>query len=362
MPIAKLFAGDDPLPASQIDLLDATNDVLRCEQTILTKSGEPIPVLMSATALQKASGGELHLRAICIAIDIRDRKQLELELNQAQKLESVGRLAAGVAHEINTPIQFVSDSMHFIREAVGDLAPVIQKYRALGALVAQDAGPRAIEAMAEVADAEERADVNYLLENVPKALDRSLEGLNRVAVIVRAMKEFAHPDQTEMTVVDLNRAIESTLVIARNEYKFVADVVTDFGEIPPLTCHGGDVNQVILNIVVNAAHAIADAVVGTMAKGQITVQTRLKGDTVVIRIGDTGRGIPEAVRSRIFDPFFTTKEVGKGTGQGLAIARAVIVEKHGGTLTFETEVGRGTTFVVRLPLNGKKRNTSQAAA
>jgi signal transduction histidine kinase len=174
-----------------------------------------------------------------------------------------------------------------------------------------------------------------------------------VAIIVRSMKEFAHPDSNEMTDTDLNRAIESTLVIASNEYKYVAEMVTNLGEIPSVLCHAGEVNQAVLNIIVNAAHAIADAVKDTGKLGKITVSTRQEGDSVLISITDTGGGIPEHIRARIFDPFFTTKEVGKGTGQGLAIARSVLVDKHGGDLTMETEVGVGTTFRLRLPVAGK---------
>jgi signal transduction histidine kinase len=172
------------------------------------------------------------------------------------------------------------------------------------------------------------------------------------AAIVRSMKEFAHPDRKEMVQADLNQAIASTLVIASNEYKYVAEVATSFGDIPPVNCYAGEINQVVLNLIVNAAHAIGDVVKGTPAKGKITVSTRLRGDQVEIAIADSGKGIPTEVRSRIFDPFFTTKEVGKGTGQGLAIARTVVVDKHKGTLHFDTELGTGTTFYIRLPVAG----------
>ena len=201
-------------------------------------------------------------------------------------------------------------------------------------------------------EAEDDADLDYILENAPVALDRARDGLGRVAAIVRSMKEFAHPDRKEMAQSDLNQAIQSTLVIASNEYKYVADVDTSLGELPLVNCYAGEINQVVLNLIVNAAHAIGDVVKGTDQKGRIRVATRVLDDQVEIAIGDTGKGIPVEVRSRIFDPFFTTKEVGKGTGQGLAIARSVIVEKHGGTLHFETEVGKGTTFYIRLPVNG----------
>jgi len=210
------------------------------------------------------------------------------------------------------------------------------------------------EAATAIERAEHDADLEYLIQNMPTAVERSIEGLERVAAIVRSMKEFAHPDQKEMTTVDLNQAIASTLVIARNEYKYVADVETDFGRLPRVLCHVGEVNQAVLNIIVNAAHAIGDVVAGTEKRGRITIRTRHDREWAEVTIADTGGGISDAVRDRVFDPFFTTKEVGKGTGQGLAIARNVILEKQGGTLTFETEPGIGTTFVIRLPIDGRE--------
>ncbi len=246
-------------------------------------------------------------------------KQLEVELRQAQKLESVGRLAAGIAHEINTPIQYIGDSLAFVREAIGDLP---------------------------TADPEER---DYLDAQIPIALTRGLDGIARVARIVRSMKVFAHPDQPEMTAVDLNEALASTFDVARNEYKYVADVdLALASDLPSVCCHAGQINQVFLNLVVNAAHAIGDAhPAGT--RGRIAATTRRDGDSVVIAIADSGAGIPEAIRDHVFEPFFTTKPVGKGTGQGLAIAHSVI-DRHRGSLTFESVVGIGTTFFVRLPI------------
>jgi signal transduction histidine kinase len=211
-------------------------------------------------------------------------------------------------------------------------------------------GVDATSAAAGALAAEESADLDYVLENVPTALESAIDGLGRIATIVRAMKTFAHPDQQEKSLIDLNQAIESTLTIARNEYKYVADVKMLTGKLPPVLCHPGEVNQVVLNLIVNAAHAIADVVDGTEQKGTITVGTRLVGEQVEISIGDTGSGIPESARQHIFEPFFTTKPVGKGTGQGLALARGV-VDRHGGSLHFETEVGKGTTFFIRLPVS-----------
>ena len=294
--------------------------------------------------------------AIGVVENVTAQKNLEISLRQAQKLESVGQLASGIAHEINTPVQFVSDSVHFVREAVADLFSVVRSYRALRDVVAESQPTAVAEAIA----AEASADLEYLEEQLPKALDRALDGLQRVATIVRGMRAFAHPDQKEKAPSDLNDALETTITIARNEYKYVAEVETDFGDLPPVVCHVGELNQVFLNIIVNAAHAIGDVVGGTERKGCIRIRTWREDDFALIAITDTGSGIPEAVRHRIFDPFFTTKEVGRGTGQGLAIARSVVVEKHQGALTFETELGRGTTFTIRLPIGPPKEGSKAA--
>jgi signal transduction histidine kinase len=303
---------------------------------------------------------ELAAANASLQAEMTARLQVETDLRQAHKLESVGRLAAGVAHEINTPVQFVSDSVHFLRDATTDLMTMIGHLREVETSVLN--GTPSMEAAEAAAYAAETADLPYLVEHMPKAIDRALDGLERVATIVRSMKEFAHPDAVEMAPVDLNRAIESTLVIARNEYKYVADVHTCFAALPPVRCHAGDINQAVLNIVVNAAHAIGDVVAGTPARGRISVATALDGDeTVVVTIADTGGGIPEEIRDRVFDPFFTTKEVGRGTGQGLAIARAIVVDRHRGELTLQSEAGRGTTCFIRLPLHGAAATTAPSA-
>jgi signal transduction histidine kinase len=282
--------------------------------------------------------------------EIAERQRIETELRMAQKLEAVGRLAAGVAHEINTPVQFVSDSVAFVRTAMTDLTGVVAQLRASNRAVLDGAPSR--QAAEQALAAEGEAEIDYLLDQGPRALDRALDGLGQVASIVRSMKAFAHPDGAQMSAVDLNRAIESTLVMARNEYKYVADVATELGDVPPVICHPGQVNQAVLNILVNAAHAIGDVVGNSGAKGRITVRTCREDDEVLIAITDTGTGIPEDIRSRIFDPFFTTKEVGRGTGQGLAMVHS-IVERHAGTVSIDSVVGRGTTFEIRLPIEGK---------
>ncbi len=277
-----------------------------------------------------------------------DKRLVNVQLLQAQKLESIGQLAAGIAHEINTPTQFIGDNVHFLKDACGELLKLVES--------ARKALPRdGVVDGAMFADFERVArecDLEFLEVEIPKAIGQTLEGVERVAKIVRAMRDFSHPGGSEKTQVDLNKAIETTVTVARNEWKYVADTRLELApELPSVTCFPGEINQVLLNLVVNAAHAIKAAGAGDGGgKGVITISTRLDGDMVEIRVGDTGTGIAEEHRHRIFDPFFTTKELGKGTGQGLTLAHQVIVKKHGGTLRFETEVGKGTTFVIRLPL------------
>jgi len=267
----------------------------------------------------------------------------QLELYQAQKLEAVGRLAAGIAHEINTPIQFIGDNTTFVGEALTSYASYLERQEKILGPV-----PLPAEVREELRRAFAETELPYFMENAPGTIARTLDGVKRVATIVRAMKEFAHPDQKEMVATDLNRALLATLEVARNEYKYVADVETDLAEIPAVMCYPGDLNQMFLNVIVNAAHAIGDVVKGTQARGTIRVSTRCEESQVIVAIADTGGGIPPAIQDKIFDPFFTTKEVGRGTGQGLAISRT-IVRKHGGTITFATRAGEGTTFFIRLP-------------
>ncbi len=290
---------------------------------------------------------------ILMASDITERRSLETQLLQAQKLESVGQLAAGIAHEINTPTQFVGDNIQFLQEAFKDLNQLLEQYKILCENLEQVEADKNI--VQKIHELEDEIDLPYLMEEIPKAIEQSMEGVRRVAKIVRAMKEFSHPGSEEKTLVDLNHAIENTITVAKNEWKYVAEMETDFDPaLPPVPCLPGELNQVILNMIINAAHAISDAIGdGSKGKGTIRISTRRAGEWAEIRISDTGTGIPEAIRDRIFDPFFTTKEVGKGTGQGLAIARSMIVDKHGGTIDFETQEGKGTTFIIRLPLEEK---------
>jgi signal transduction histidine kinase len=290
-----------------------------------------------------------------IGADITERKTLERNMAQTEKLKSIGQLAAGIAHEINTPTQYVGDNVRFLQDAFEDLSQLIDSYAMV--LKAAKSGTVSDTLIADIEDRIEEVDAEYLLEEIPIAIQQTQEGVARIARIVRAMKEFSHPGQEEKTKIDINQAIESTVTVARNEWKYVADLETDFDpSLPPVPCLPGEFNQVILNLIINAAHAIGEKQAGnSAAKGTIKIGTCKRSDGVVIKISDTGSGIPADIQHRIFDPFFTTKEVGKGTGQGLAISHSVIVEKHGGKLELETETGRGTTFTICLPVEAPSR-------
>jgi PAS domain S-box-containing protein len=286
-----------------------------------------------------------------VATDLTDRKLLEEQMQRGQKLESIGQLAAGIAHEINTPTQYVGDNTRFLKDSFNDLAEVLKKNEEL-LKVCHDQG-FTHQIVTEMEAAIEFADTEYLLEEIPKSIEQSLNGIGRIGKIVQSMKDFAHPGSVDKRAVDLNRAIESTITVASNEWRYVAEMETDFDQtLPNVPCLIGEFNQVILNMIVNAAHAISDVVGdGSNGKGTIRISTKHEGDWVEISVSDTGIGMPEEIRKKIFDPFFTTKEIGKGTGQGLAISHTVIVEKHKGTIDVESEVGQGTTFIISLPIS-----------
>jgi signal transduction histidine kinase len=326
--------------------------VLQTKQTAVTEQVLPKennrPTQVTSIPFQNEQGEWLVAE---VSVDLSERKRMERELTRAQKMQAIGHLAAGIAHEINTPTQYIGDNARFLQEGFGDLDGL------LGALnhLLQAAKQHTVtdELISQVEGLIRRANVDYLTAEIPRAIQQSLEGVDRVTTIVRAMKEFSHPGQHDKQAVDLNHTIESALTVSRAEWRHVAELVTDLdASLPPVPCLPSDLSRVVVNLVVNAAHAIADVVGdGTRGKGVITLRTRRCGDWVEIRVEDTGTGIPEEIRSQVFDPFFTTKAVGKGTGQGLAIAHSIVAEEHGGTISFETATGRGTTFIVRLPLS-----------
>ncbi|GFK95185.1 Sensor protein ZraS [Fundidesulfovibrio magnetotacticus] len=306
--------------------------------------GKSLPV--SRTILNASVGGKRRL--IDILFDISEKKTMERELGLARKLEAIGQLASGIAHEINTPVQYVGGNLSFLNDAFTDLAGYLARLEALGDALRDGRDWARLLEEADKARGELR--VQELLDEIPGAIADSLTGVDRVAVIVGAMRTFSHPGQAERRLVDVNRAVEATLVIARNEWKYDADVETDLDpELPLLPCSPGDFNQALLNVVVNAAHAVSERFHGSGAKGVIRISTARDGDWMEITVGDTGVGIPRENLERIFDPFFTTKEVGKGTGQGLAIVHSV-VSRHGGAIRLDSTPGEGTRFTLRFPL------------
>jgi PAS domain S-box-containing protein len=286
-----------------------------------------------------------------IGADITDRIKFEAKLLQSHKMEAIGQLAAGIAHEINTPTQFVGDNTRFVQDAFGDLIQACNLCKEL--IKAAKSGPVSETLIQSLETQLAELDIDYLEQEVPLAIQQTLKGVDRITNIVQAMKIFAHPGGIEKEPVDINREIEKTITITRNEWKYVARLLTDFDStLPAIPCHRAEFNQVILNLIVNAAHAIEDLNgKNSPEKGTITISTGRDGNWAEIRISDTGVGIPEAVRHRIFDLFFTTKEPGRGTGQGLAIAHSVIVEKHKGTIKLQTREGQGTSFILRLPID-----------
>lgn len=283
---------------------------------------------------------------------IEERKHTESQLLQAQKLESVGQLASGIAHEINTPTQFVSSNIDFLGESFQQVKELVEGLIAVHSQAYR--GERNTQKLQEVSECMEDVDWEYLAEEIPTALHQSKEGVQRIATIVKAMKDFSHPGSKDKSETDINGVIKTTVVVARNEWKYVSEVETDLDEKLRLTsCLADEIGQVFLNMIVNAAHAIETRLGRTpeYEKGKIRISTRQKDGYVEIRISDTGSGIPKRAQHRIFDPFYTTKKVGKGTGQGLAIAHTVVTKKHGGTISFESEEDKGTTFIITLPQN-----------
>jgi signal transduction histidine kinase len=290
---------------------------------------------------------ELQMLNDKLKTEIDERKRVEQGLERASKMEAVGHLAGGIAHEINTPVQYIGDNLRFLSESFEDVQGVLDEFRAF-AETARKAGGLA-EELTRIDDAVESADLEYHQEEVPQAIRQSLPGVEQISSIVLAMKEFSHPNTKEKTATDIDRVIENAFAVCRNEWKHVAEMELDLeSAMPPVVCIPGELSQVFLNLIVNAAHAIEG--LGDKEMGRISVSTRRHDGRLEIRVADTGGGVPDSIRKNIFDPFFTTKEVGKGTGQGLAIVHNIVVNTHGGELTFESEPGKGTTFVIRLPL------------
>ena len=336
-------------------LMDGTRESLTFTTVHQTKAGERVPVEVFLQYVKTT--GEVG-RFVAIVHDItqrldeaREKEKLQSQLLHTQKLESVGQLAAGIAHEINTPTQYVGTNIDFLEDGLKNMVTLISTYqRLLEAEKNHTVTPALIQ---EVEETIEAADWDYLAQELPLAIAQSKDGVHRISTIVRAMKEFSHPGSKDRVPLSLNDLINTTLIVSRNEWKYVADMETDFADdLPQVPCLSDEMGQVFLNLLVNAAHAIATQLGENPsgAKGRISISTRQVMGQVEVRLQDTGCGIPRDILSKIFDPFFTTKEVGKGTGQGLAIAQDVVVNKHGGTLEVESEPGQGATFIIRLPM------------
>ncbi len=291
---------------------------------------------------------------------LQSARDTQNETLRTQKLEAIGQLAAGIAHEINTPTQYVSDNVSFLSNAIDELLPILKGHLDLIEVpkdpVDYDASLEHHRKLAA------EADLEYLLEEMPPALSQSRDGLSQVAKIVRAMKNFSHPGD-EILPVDLNQSIESTVTVARNEWKFVADMELELDpSIPTVSCIPSAINQVLLNLIVNAAHAVGEKVSDAGAgKGTICVSTQAEDDVVAVTVADSGCGMTEETRERIFEHFFTTKEVGKGTGQGLSMAYDIVVKKHGGSFTVESEPGVGSSFTMRLPVEAAVGGATESA-
>jgi len=323
------------------------NGFQRFEWILRKADGLDFPVEVSMTPIVHQGRSLLH----CSWRDLSRQRAMEAELVNARKLEAVGQLAAGIAHEINTPTQFVGDNIRFLKDSFDGLLALVECYRRMHAVFTERGTDP--EMAAEAKRMAEAADLEYLVDEVPKALEQSIDGVRRVASIVQAMKDFSHPPSLEKELADLNRAIETTATVARNEWKYVADLEMNLSpNLPHVPCLVSEINQVFLNLIVNAAHAIEETgVKASGKKGTIRIATGQEGRDVVIRVSDTGTGIKKEHQSRLFELFFTTKSVGKGTGQGLSIVYQVVTKKHGGSVSFETEEGKGTTFIIRLPLD-----------
>ena len=296
---------------------------------------------VSISPIRDQEGALTHY--VIIKRDITEMADLQRQLLQAQKLEAIGQLAAGIAHEINTPMQYVQNNVTFVERAFDTLKNLLDQ---VGKTEKSLLTAETTALLATI-------NLDFLLQEIPESIKETHDGINRVVEIVSAMKEFSHPGSNDKVPTDLNRALGSTITVCRNEWKYAAEMITDFDpDLPLVPCFSDQLNQVVLNLIINAAHAIEDhnnaEAPGTL--GCITITTRQDYDWAVIEISDSGCGIPEAIQQRIFDPFFTTKEVGKGTGQGLAIAHDIVVNKHGGQIDFTSTPGQGTTFFIRLPI------------
>jgi PAS domain S-box-containing protein len=337
-----------------LDLLEKV-DCRSAQELELKGDGQHVvPVLVSTSEF--FSGGQ---RRFTVTLrDMTEQKQMQRELNQAQKLESIGQLAAGIAHEINTPMQCVSGNVEFLRSCYNRLFEVLDRYQEY--LNGPELSWQERKEMMDRLNSECRYD--HIRQQAPPAIEEAAEAVTKVIEIVRAMKAMSHPGTEEKVVTDVNQLIRSASTISRNRWKYTADLEFDLEEsLPEVLALSAEINQVLLNLIVNAADAVVEKVGQDSAiRGKIIVRTRSAKDGVIIEVQDTGCGMTNEVKQKIFDPFFTTKDVGKGTGQGLAITYDAVVNKHGGQIFVDTILGEGSTFSVWLPLEPESRSRAKA--
>lgn len=321
------------------------------ERTLLSerKDGTTFQEHVTVSPITNRKGVLTHL--VIIGRDMTKNLHLETKLRQSQKLESIGQLAAGIAHEINTPVQYLGDNIQFLQDHIGDMFSIIGSYGTFceGMLAGEDTD----SLKQRVATMLDQLDLDFLRDELPQAIDQSLEGVERISKIVSAMKDFSHPGIETKQPIRLEDAINSTLTVTRNLWKYQAETIVNLpDDLPVIHGYAAELNQVFLNLIVNAVQAIEEKRhQSNDPLGTIHISAQVQNNSIELHFKDSGTGISEKIGSRIFDPFFTTKEVGKGSGQGLAIVYNVIHEKHGGSIDYTSEPGVGTDFIIRLPLS-----------
>ena len=339
-PLSILGTANQPLNLQSLEELVRAES--HREVSLQTRSGALVPVLLSSSGIY--DGAKLTGIA-CVALDISRNKMLESQLLQSEKMASIGQLAAGVAHEINNPMGFIYSNLGTLSGYIEDLSQLLKKYETLEQSVQEGKLDMASSNLDALTAEKERIDLAYLMDDIGDLITESLDGADRVRKIVLNLKEFSHVGRAEKMPSDLNAGLESTLNIVRNELKYKTTIEKELGDIPLVPCFMQEINQVFMNLLVNAGQAIAD-------QGTIHIRTYREKDWICVRVTDSGKGMSPEVQKRIFEPFFTTKRVGEGTGLGLSMAYQIIVEKHGGQLLVESTEGQGTTFTVRLPQDG----------
>lgn len=339
-PLAKINVEGDAVDLGNTQALASSDTLIREEIKYKTKTGENVPVLFSSSAMRD---GEGRLDGIvCVALNLSNYKMLESQLLQSEKMASVGQLAAGVAHEINNPMGFIFSNLGTLGEYIQDITDLIEAYKGLEGEVENGEIEKAQAQLVELKAKKEELDLDYLLDDIDELITESRDGADRVRKIVLNLKEFSHVGHEEKMPANINEGLESTINIVWNELKYKVTMEKDYGEIPEVPCYLHEINQVFLNLLVNAGHAIAE-------HGEIKIRTYEEGNHVCIDIADSGKGMPPEVQQRIFEPFFTTKKVGEGTGLGLSMGYQIVVDKHGGELLVASEEGVGTTFTMKLP-------------